>query len=108
MKSKIVKIPVSLERPGREPLIRIKRKSLVGRVVSLDRRLHRPVKREGAFVGNRPCGVQFSGVPRKQDEVPKCNLSPSEERQAAATGFHLKLLHQKKEHPSGLAKPLLL
>ena len=58
--------------------------------------------------GNRPCGEQFSGVPRKQDEVPKCNLSPSEERQAAATGFHLKLLHQKKEHPSGLAKPLLL
>ena len=64
--------------------------------------------RKGAFVGNRPCEVQFSGVPRKQDEVPKCNLSPSEERQAAATGFHLKLLHQKKEHPSGLAKPLLL
>lgn len=54
MKSKIVKIPVSLERLGREPLIRIKRKSLVGRVVSLDRRLHRPVKREGAFVGEPP------------------------------------------------------
>ena len=31
-----------------------------------------------------------------------------EQRQAAATGFHLKLLHQKKEHPSGLVKPLLL
>ena len=75
----------------------------------LDRQLqHFRKKKEGAFVGNRPCGVQFSGVPRKQDEVPKCNLSPSEERQAAATGFHLKLLHQKKEHPSGLAKPLLL
>ena len=30
------------------------RLSLVGRVVSLDRRLHRPVKREGAFVGEPP------------------------------------------------------
>ena len=59
-------------------------------------------------MGNRPCGVQFSGVPRKQDKVPKGNLSPSEERQAAATGYHLRLLHQKKDPPSGLAKPLLL
>ncbi|PWM25528.1 MAG: hypothetical protein DBX44_01965 [Oscillospiraceae bacterium] len=47
--------------------------------------------------GNHPCGEQFSSVRHKQDEAPKCNLSPSDERQAAATGFYLKLLHQKKE-----------
>ena len=58
-----------------------------------------PPKGRGRLCGNRPCGEQFSSVPHKQDEAPKCNLSPSEERQAAATGFHLKLLHQKKEYP---------
>ena len=50
-------------------------------------------------MGEPPLREQFSSVPHKQDEAPKCNLSPSEERQAAATGFHLKLLHQKKEYP---------
>ena len=31
--------------------------------------------------GNRPCGEQFSGVSRKQNEILKCNLLPSEECQ---------------------------
>ena len=31
--------------------------------------------------GNRPCGEQFSSVSRKQNEILKCNLLPSEECQ---------------------------
>ena len=31
--------------------------------------------------GNRPCGEQFSGVSRKQNEILKCNLLSSEECQ---------------------------
>ena len=33
--------------------------------------------------GNRPCGEQLSGVPHKQDGMPKYPLLPSKECQAA-------------------------
>ena len=40
-----------------------------------------PPKGRGRLCGNRPCGEQFSSVSRKQNEILKCNLLPSEECQ---------------------------
>ena len=74
----------------------------VGRVVSLDRHWHRPAKGEGAFVWEPPLREQFSGVSRKQNEILKCNLLPSEECQVVGGQLPPEGRSTKsKRHPSG-------
>ena len=49
--------------------------------------------------GNRPCGEQFSGVSRKQNEILKCNLLPSEECQVVGGQLPLEAAPPKEKAP---------
>ena len=62
-----------------------------------DWHMQRPAKGRRRLWGNRPCGEQFSGVSRKQNEILKCNLLPSEECQVVGGQLPLEAASTKRK-----------